>query len=683
MTSLTPSRPVHHQFTSLDLPILPIHAKSSKQFRTHKICLALNQHRIRNIVELNGNLKTIIKKICGCPFVFKNFAPVKCFEFFASAVRSYEAANDVTIRLKDSDRLHFYEVLASTRTSAPKLITKPFMQDLERITKNYDRLETAFEKLMKNSSKLAEILRNNEYVVVPKVIFGIGDAGTTLWLEKYASYHKKTGNHLRDGNLPHVLIIAQNLGNMRQNYALSQTHNMFERGEAPSNPNDYISEESYQTNQYLNARHLYQSNVVNLAKTDAPIMLGTILIGIEKRENHLSDWHSHMQSYRLRIVTSSFQEKLIYIDQLDVCTGLGYARKEFLKHQIDSSKLQELSQFDPEKHFHPIIDGDQYIFNFSEDKSENQIKKTVVIFGGGDTSAAAYRKAYFGRDFCLKKYSEKDCKNHVFWFSSHGFERAGKGKMPQEAIENAKERGALFNGKLRSICYDSKAGRLSIYFNLDRETIVKNQMDQFEKVPGPHIWIQEGVESFEDEWFKIECDQFIYSIGQESEDRRNLCSQIKSDLELDLLKDELIPLGIRTKDDKIHFFGAAAQTMGGKIYADAMLKWISKTNINEDSSAPAVLPPSRAVIKMHAVSQGARVHTVNVNVDDPCLIRKLLNAAKVGSVIGEAFINDILANRRRTSFGMRTEHLQELLKVHRLNEYLCIKGLALLCQKEE
>ena len=144
-----------------------------------------------------------------------------------------------------------------------------------------------------------------------------------------------------------------------------------------------------------------------------------------------------------------------------------------------------------------------------------------------------------------------------------------------------------------------------------------------------------------------------------------------------------MPLGMRTKDKKIHFIGAAAQTMGGRSYAEAMFKWIRKTKINEDSAAPAVLPISRAMIKMHAVIHGARIQSVNANMDDPSLIGKLCDAAGIKAETTEKLITDILLNRMRTESGMATRDLQGLLDKHKLNSQLLIKGHCLLCTHAE
>lgn len=671
-----------------DTQSLQAHPKHFRQFRINEICLVLNQFHIRNKPDLYANLDRVMRKIGENPSVFKNFDASICFEIFAKAVLAYQDIQEIRIHLIHQDRLHFYRILESIKSHTPRPADQkdekdPLLQDLGRITKNYDRLETAIKKVMRTSSKLEELFKSKDFAVISHVIFGLGDAGTSLWLEKCSAYHQKAGQDLAEGKLPEVIIMGQTLGNMRCNYTLAQTHNVLERGEAKSNPNDYISVKNYQTNPYLNARHLHQSNMVNLAKTDAPVMLGWTVVGIEKRENHLEDWQSQEQDYRLRIKTSSFKEKLIYTNELDICTGLGYAKKEFLKDHINPIELEKLSEIDEEKQFHPIIDGDQYLFTYSEDKSTNKSKRRIVIFGGGDTSAAAYRKAYFGQDFCLKEYSEENRKHDVFWLSSYGFERAGRGKLPKEAVESAKNSHVLYVAMLRRIDFDPQTKKLSIYFNLNQdEQIYPDKMSLFIKVPGPHKWVQGEAETVEKVWYKIECDQFIFSIGQDSEDRRQLCRQVKDNVELDILAEDQIPLGMRTKDNKIHFLGAAAQTMGGKMYADAMFKWIKKTMISEDSASPAVLPPSRALIKMHAVIRGAIIQTVNVNMDDPSLIRKLCDAACVNSETREKLINAILTNRKRTESGMTTQQLQEILNLYELNDLLFIKGHSLLCQKQ-
>ena len=281
---------------------------------------------------------------------------------------------------------------------------------------------------------------------------------------------------------------------------------------------------------------------------------------------------------------------------------------------------------DEERQFHPIMDGDQYIFNYNENKNTNKGKRTIVIFGGETPQLQHTAKPFLGKIIALRNILRKIASMMFFGFQAMVLKEPAEENYPRKLLR-AQNSGALHLAMLRRIKFDPNTKKLSIYFKVD--PALCESMHKLTKIPGPHQWIQGNTEIVEDAWYKMECDQFIFSIGQDSEDRRQLCRQIKDDVELDMLAENEMPLGIRTKDKKIHFFGAAAQTIGGKTYAEAMLKWIKKTRINEDSASPAVLAAYEGSIKMHAAIRSNGIQSVNVNMDDPSLIRKLCDAARV------------------------------------------------------
>lgn len=642
--------------------------KQCKSSRINEICKALNHFGILSGPELYAHFPKVMSRISQSPSVFKNYDAALCYTIFQQAVNTYERVKETSIALGRRDCEYFSALLRKIRRQplAPlsKKLADSHVQDLERIGKNYDRFETSVQTLRETSRRLENLFQAVEYAVVPHVILGLGDAGTTLWLEKYAQYHQIVKQQINQRIFPKVIILGQSLGSMKNSYALAQTHNVLERGKAASNPKDFISTASYEDNQFVDGRHLYQSNIVNLGKTGAPALLKTTVTKIERRENKPDEWHYADQGYRLKVQIAGGKEKHIYTNELDVCTGLGYAKKKLIQELAGTVDFEKLSQINEEKGYPPLIDGDQYIFNYHEGNSK-QDKRTIVIFGGGDTSAAAYRKAYFGRDFCLKEYSEKDQKNDVLWISNHGFARVGTGTMPTKALDNARVTAALFEAHLKRIAFDSFTKKLQIYVafkqsdNQNSTSIVQN--------------INEGAE----EWVKIECDQLIYSIGQDSEERGQLFHQLKNDVVLDHSPDHSL-MGMKTTDDNVHFLGAAAQTMGGKAYADAMFDWIARNNISDDSAAPAVLPPSRALIKLHAVKHGAALQSVNANTDDLSLVKQYLTSAGVELKKREAFISDLIINRRRTESGMSRLILQSLLDKHGLSTLLTIKGHCML-----
>ena len=210
---------------------VPTSSMTCKQFRIHEICLALNQFHIRNEPELYSNLDKVMKRICDGPSVFKNFNPSICYQIFTKAVQAYQDILEIKIPLNHKDQLHFFGILNSLRTLSPGPVVHTekkdqLTMDLGHITRNYDRLETASEKVMQASAKFEEQFRTKDFAIIPHVIFGIGDTGTALWLEKYSWYHRKASRDLSEGKLPEVIIIGQTLGNIRCDYALAQTHSV-------------------------------------------------------------------------------------------------------------------------------------------------------------------------------------------------------------------------------------------------------------------------------------------------------------------------------------------------------------------------------------------------------------------------------------------------------------------------
>ena len=81
----------------------------------------------------------------------------------------------------------------------------------------------------------------------------------------------------------------------------------------------------YEKNAYVNARHLYQSNLVTLSQSEAPLMLNSTVVSIEKYENHKADWQSKAHPYRLKVQTPNGKEKYIYTDTIDIAAGFGEA----------------------------------------------------------------------------------------------------------------------------------------------------------------------------------------------------------------------------------------------------------------------------------------------------------------------------------------------------------------------
>ena len=306
--------------------------------------------------------------------------------------------------------------------------------DLSRVTKNYDRFIASHKQKKKVHQLSLNLLEDVSYIETSHIIFGAEDTGTTIWLEKYKAFHDSALEELEQGKVPSILMIANDSGNWRKDYTLAQPQNILERTHSPANPSDYMAMSYYRSNPYTNGRHVYQANQVILAETGIPLLQATVL-KIEKQENHSDSWDT-ASSYRLLIKTT-LGLRLIYTNEIDLCTGLGPAKTLMPSTLLEESRFLKLTQYDREKGFKPIIDGNQYILT---DEEENTTKpRTIVIYGGGGTAAACYRKGFFGHDTRTESVPMEgpSQKNKVLWVAKQ-FNKAGTGKLVTHALKSAR-----------------------------------------------------------------------------------------------------------------------------------------------------------------------------------------------------------------------------------------------------
>ncbi len=520
-------------------------------------------------------------------------------------------------------------------------------KDLMRIVHHYDRLEKAYEKIGMTNASLDKVFKNQEFAACSHVIVGAGDSGTSLWLEKYKPHHGKTQAKLDQGQLPDVLMIGETLGNWKHDYTLAQPYNLLERGISASNPSDFLFFPYYNTNPYANARHVFQANLVSLALTDAPHLAGIKMLRIEKKNQHSADWKSKDHDYRV-ITLIPAVEKAVYTNAIDICTGLGHARNGIAEKCSDLIDFEDLSQFDQNKKFTPIIDGDQFILTDTEEKSPES--RTIVIYGGGGTAAACYRKGFFGNDRKTEPRPFENQKNKVIWVAKNGFKSAGGGKLATKALAAAKKRNELFTAELREITLSPKKEKLKLSFTPFHKTTEASDLLS-----------------------EIECDQFIYALGQEDIDLAQACEELNLELELDINKTGM-PLGVKTKDEKIHFFGAAAMAIRQQDYISATWKWLHEENIGPDVG-PGSMPPSRAQIKQYISEIGLPIECVNVNIDNSHLIQQFLKQSGIEPEKIPFFMIDILQARKDSTSGCTTTTLQNLLDKHAINSKVQILGL--------
>lgn len=172
--------------------------------------------------------------------------------------------------------------------------------EINRFETNYDRFCDAKTRINSTSNDLSKLIASQEdYFSVESLVIGAGDIGTHLWLNK-KDEHNKTTDSLKKKQIPETLIIAEDYGNWRHDYTLAQTHSLLERYGSPSNPKDFALSSNYETNAQVNARHLYQSNVVSLSETNAPVCIGAKILKVEKQSKHAGDWKADMQNCNLR-----------------------------------------------------------------------------------------------------------------------------------------------------------------------------------------------------------------------------------------------------------------------------------------------------------------------------------------------------------------------------------------------
>ena len=470
---------------------MPLESKDIPQFSLNYVCSSLLICGIRTTAELNKHFYQLVAQISQNPEIFpEHYTSEDCCLILENAIKAYNNMNDFTIRFSDVHRYAFADAEKYTHLFA--VIPIESKDDLSRVTKNYDQFVASHKKKNRTNHLALTLFENTHYIETAHVIFGAGDTGTTIWLEKYKPFHDLAMDQLENGEAPVVLMINQDAGNWHHDYTLAQPHNILERAHSPANPSDYMSSGQYETNPYTNGRHVYQANQVILADTHAPLLQATV-VKIEKRDLHSENWETS-SCYRL-VIKTPLGIKQVYTNEIDVCTGLGPA-KTIIPN--GSTRLEELTKYDSAKGFIPLIDGNQYILTNEEEQSPQA--KTIVIYGGGGTAAACYRKSFFGHDVRTESVPmENDVqKNKVLWVAKQ-FNKAGTGKLVTHALKSARERDELVYAELIQIC-----PKLDGTFLLHFKTM--------DPVSPTNI--------------QITCDQFIYSVGQDDSLMRQICGEI-------------------------------------------------------------------------------------------------------------------------------------------------------------
>lgn len=376
--------------------------RKPKTHNINQVAIILNRHRVDSPLDLKKKRIKILKDylIQLSPEERQNVTPGKVLDLMKAAYMSYAKVEDYKTdsqgRQESSHKLAGDLATASKATHIPSAQTllsrkkelREIGQDLlqakeevgdrklqsvkskgeteiERFEGNYDTLEAAEIKMEKMSQTLKERVAKKSVVHVKNIVIGAGDAATEYWLDMHKGSHQQTSQGLAKDKeaVSDVLMLASNTGNWKHDYTLAQTYSLLERGAVPSNPQDFTTTDKYDQNRHVNARFLYQSNLINLSDTEAPVMLGSQVLSVEKRDQHQSDWEVKGASNRVNIQLKLSEKTLkrpILINQAAIqlfekLTGKpaanNYAARDFLAKLLNYAQLGNVSTDEVEKGF--------------------------------------------------------------------------------------------------------------------------------------------------------------------------------------------------------------------------------------------------------------------------------------------------------------------------------------------
>lgn len=612
------------------------------QFTINYICSCLLVCKISTTKDLGERFNVLIAQINQNPNVFKDLSKKQAHHALKVAIDVYNDINALKIHF--TPELIKFWAAQNDELASHALVDIPADDDLSRVTRSYDRLSQAHQIKKSVQASIPGLLEKTDHAIFSHIIIGTGDTGTTLWLEKYKQHHGTTTDLLADAKLPPVLMIGNNTGSWKHDYTLAQPQNILERAQTKENPSAYLSTNYYLNNPYANGRHVFQANQVNLAKTQAPLVQATVL-KIEKKENHLNDWadDASAQEYRVFVAVAG-KVTILYTSELNICTGLGPARNAISSKLLSTEEFKRLNTWDKTKKFTPIVDGNQFILTGTEEQGTGP--RVIVIYGGGGTAAAVYRKGFFGNDIRTegREFNTKNQSNTVFWIAKQ-FDKAGTGKLATTALRTAKERDELLQGELIEINQKSN-GKLALVFK------------------------KMGTST--DDTFEQECDQLVYSIGQDDSAMKKVYAEIEPTL-VPTFDGYGMILNISSPDGKVVFFGAAAMAVRETEYSKETWKWLHQENIGGDVG-PGSMPPSRAQIKQYNFLNGIQPESINANMDSQHLIIQYLENAGANHTNAISFVHDLLEARKHSTAGCKREVLSTLLIKHNLQDLIVIHG---------
>ncbi len=300
------------------------------KFKTHdinRVITILNRQKVCSLVDFKAKRVTILKDYLAqmSPEERQKDTSSKILDLMNTAYAVYtKGTNDKNDWMKrDIHSAHAGDLAVSNiyrreievremETALEEAKKEPILSEknlskegieIERFENNYDELQSAELRMGNLSQTLKERVVKKPVVHVKNIVVGAGDAATEYWLDIHKESHQQTSALLeKDQNaLPDVLMLASNTGNWKHDYTLAQTYSLLERGGAPSNPQDFTTTENYEENRHVNARFLYQSNLINLSNTEAPVILGSRILSVEKKDPKDKKWEVKKASSRVNI----------------------------------------------------------------------------------------------------------------------------------------------------------------------------------------------------------------------------------------------------------------------------------------------------------------------------------------------------------------------------------------------
>ncbi|MFT4554606.1 MAG: hypothetical protein ACI9S8_003260 [Chlamydiales bacterium] len=643
--------------------------------QSKRLVRLLNQLKIKSSLELQvlmeQNSNEILKAFSP------DQSPDKSFEIFKDAINTFEKTTDIKIGFSATKTRNHFNSMMRKADSMPSMIGEKaipargsinvLMSDIDRIQESYDRLDASRAKVKETSSILTARMKKGGVVSVPRVVIGAGDSATSLWIAKYGQDHKQ--DLTRSTEMPDTLFLAKNQGIWGHDYTLAQPHNLLERP-GVANPHDFTRTSTYKSNNYVNARHLRQSNDLIQGQSNMPILPSTVET-VEKKSNHEDDWECSDRNYRIKInLTDEEGHRYVYTDSVEICAGLGVGRDIFPGSYISPKAYAELSIFDPEKGFTPICDGNRFMLTSEEEQGEKN--RVIINYGGGGNATACYRKANFDQDRGVRDLNTDEPVNTVHWFSRNGFGDAGYGTKATEAVKHAARednKNSLNYGELSKIEKDPDSGKLKVTFT------VYTPVDPDEHQTEGTVIIRKSLNGEDLIAVVTEettiCDQFIFSTGQDSTKVRQLTSELG---ELKEKRTSDVVTGVSNDDGAVTFYGASA-TAVHNIFPE-FRKDIIRNNLCPDAEWPGVMPPSRAQVAYAASHDTGRMATtLNVNTDEIELIKTSLQASGADEWKVTAFVAQILFNRKMSDSGVTPQFLRQIFEPLQFGDAVSIVGL--------